>query len=104
MSPNIDKTKEHEIELLIKSIFVKYPVGAKSVLNAIWEVNIEQDKKSDNYLAVEVVAYNNGLKKDFEKILAELQLLGFIHRSPGAITIPEEIMVLYKHIVQSLIC
>lgn len=88
------------LEKRLHDLVLDYPRGTETVLEAIWEVNIEHDKKLDNWWAIHTVAKNKGLGRGWIKIIEELDLLGIIDKHKGDISIPEEMIDFWSRFLE----
>lgn len=85
-----------KLEKKLRDLILDYPGGAKAVLEAIWEVNIDHDKKWDNWWAIHTVAKEKGLGQGWIKIIEKLDLMCVIDKRKGDISIPEELIEFWR--------
>ena len=90
-----------KIESELKGLFKEYAKGGKAVLRAIWEANVEHDKKWHNYWFIHTLAKRYGLGKGWLRILSELERIRVVRWHKGDIAIPEELIPLVENVLQS---
>lgn len=66
-------------------------------IEAIGEVNVDHDKKWDNWWTIHIVAKEKGLEKGWIKIIEKLDLMCVIDKRKGDISIPEEMIVFWRY-------
>lgn len=73
----------------IERVLSDYGNDASAILSAIYEVNYVHNMTYKNYYPVHTLAMNKGMKKNWQKVLSELRLLGIIDELKD-MHIPEE--------------
>lgn len=91
-----------KIESELQGLFKEYGKGRKAVLRAIWEANVEHDKKWHNYWFIHTLAEKHGLGKGWFKVLSELERIKVVRWHKGDISIPEELIPLVENVFQRL--
>lgn len=83
------------LEKKLRDMILHHHKNAKAVLEAIYEVNVDHNKY-DNYLMIQTLAKEKGLKEGWYTIISKLELIGVIRRSRGEMTIPDEMIEFWR--------
>lgn len=104
------KSEWEKIEAKLNEFFQEHGNNGKAVLRAIWEANVNLDKKWNNYYIIYALAKKYGLKKGYRSILDNLRIFPHMHEpiryiksNRGVdIQIPEELIPLVENVLQRL--
>ena len=97
-----------KIEARLNEFFKEFGGSGKAVLHAIWEANVNLNKKYSNYYIVYALAKKYGLKKGYRSILDNLRIfprmlepIRYIKSNRGVdIQIPEELIPLVENVLE----
>jgi len=104
------KSEWEKIEAKLNEFFQEHGNNGKAVLRAIWEANVNLDKKWNNYYIIYALAKKYGLKKGYRSILDNLRIfprmhepIRYIKSNRGVdIQIPDELIPLIENVLQGL--
>jgi len=99
-----------KIEARLNEFFEEFGKDGVAVLRAIWEANVNLDKKWNNYYIVYALAKKYGLRKGYRSILDNLRIfprmhepIRYIKSNRGVdIQIPDELIPLVEIVLQRL--
>jgi len=98
-----------KIEARLNEFFKEFDESGKAVLRAIWEVNVNLNKKYSNYYIVYELAKKYGLTKGYRSILDSLRIfprmlepIQYNKSNRGVdIQIPEELIPLIEDVIEN---